>query len=338
MQAWGSPFWLTVLWTLLLLHQHLVEGMLPAPRNVSILSFNLEHSLSWLSGVESLANAHFRVHSLNLRTNSWKPVTGCARLKTNQTCDLTKTFKDPLLYYRARVQAFTPTHTSNWTLSNLFYPVTDTVVGPPNISVSGCGNCLLLQLSPPTERDHQMSLHKLFYLEFTCQVRRTRDGSQFGLWVTSTEEIIIGYLEPRVEYCVTVTASSNVNPHVLPSEPHCAFTSPAAYSKLPVFLSVLCAFCLLGMLFTGVVVYTGHLLWLPKPLPKTLSSIPLVGWSLLKAYQPQQQPELLSHISVLSQGSSEWDWALKHQECIQKSGLVEEEEEDDGYGHVIFSE
>uniref|UniRef100_A0A673XWC3 Fibronectin type-III domain-containing protein n=1 Tax=Salmo trutta TaxID=8032 RepID=A0A673XWC3_SALTR len=202
--------------------------MLPAPTNVSIVSFNLEHTLTWLPGPGTPDNTHFTVQSL--RKNSWQLVKGCARLKTSQSCDLTNTFKDSFYHYKARVQAITTTQKSNWSLSMPFNPLTDTLLGPPVVSVSGCGNCLLLQVTPPTSRglQHSLSPTQLLYRQFTCKVRRTRDGSQFSMWVTSTEKTVIGYLEPGAEYCVTVTASTSFNPHSVPSEPHCAFTSPTA--------------------------------------------------------------------------------------------------------------
>ncbi|XP_046902046.1 interferon alpha/beta receptor 2-like isoform X2 [Hypomesus transpacificus] len=267
----------------------------------------------------------------DLRRNLWKPVKGCELLRISQTCNLTKAFKDPLGYYQARVQAFTPTKTSNWTLSSLFHPLTETVVGPPGVAVSGCGNCLLLKLTPPADRGRQLSF---LYRDFTCQVQKTRDGSQFSLWVVSTKETVIDYLEPGAEYCLTAVASSVLNPHVMPSEPHCVFTSPPASSYVPMFLGVLSVFCLLGALFTGAVVYTGHLLCLAKPLPKTLSSIPLIGWN---SHQ-QQQLEVYSQISVLSPGCSEWGWVLRDKVPLQKTSPGEEEEEDEGYGRVISSE
>ncbi|XP_062312192.1 cytokine receptor family member b2 [Osmerus eperlanus] len=307
------------------------ECMLPAPLNVSILSFNLEHNLTWLPGIDVPAHAQFRVHSLHLRRNSWKPVKGCEMLRSSQTCNLTKAFRDPLRYYQARVQAFTPTQNSNWTLSSLFHPLTETVVGPPGVAVSGCGNCLLLKLTPPADRGPQLSF---FYRDFTCQVQRTRDGSQFSLGVVSTKETVIDYLEPGVEYCLTAVASPVLNAHVVPSEPHCVFTSPPASSNVPMFLGVLSVFCLLGALFIGAVVYTGHMLCLAKPLPKTLSSIPLIGW----ISHQQQQPEVYSQISVLSPGCSEWGWVLRDHEPLQKTSPEEEEEEDEGYGWVISSE
>ncbi|KAL0985544.1 hypothetical protein UPYG_G00158430 [Umbra pygmaea] len=238
--------------SLLLLHFTLVECFLPAPINVSIVSFNLEHSLTWLSGPGTPLNALYTVQSLN--NMSWKTLKHCASLKTNQACDLTNTWKDYFHLYRARVQATTPSQRSNWTLSEVFDPLTDTTLGPPVVFVRGCGNCLILNATHPTSRGTQHLL-KLFYMSFTCQVRRTRDGSQFSL--TSSGYTVIDYLEPGVEYCITASPAMFLNIHSVPSEPHCAFTSPAPTNTVPVVLSVLCF--LLVALFCGFLVYSGLL-------------------------------------------------------------------------------
>ncbi|KAJ8004587.1 hypothetical protein DPEC_G00137820 [Dallia pectoralis] len=179
------------------------------------------------------------------------------------------------MHHRARVQAFTQNQRSNWTLSMFFNPLTDTMLGPPLVSVSGCGNCLRLNITPPTSRGMKDSQILLLYRGFTCLVRRTRDGSQFSF--TATGDTVIGYLEPRVEYCVTVTASSVVNTHSIQSQPHCAFTSPAGVNTMTVLLSGLCVLSLLVALSCGVVVYVGRLLYLQSPVVKT------VLWSLYSA-------------------------------------------------------
>ncbi|KAM3862179.1 interferon alpha/beta receptor 2-like [Diretmus argenteus] len=170
----------------ILLHFHLgnapwsVSVSLPDPFNVSVASFNMEHTLSFTPDPGTPSDTHFRVHILNFRRKtSWTPVARCLVLTAGETCNLTRAFKNPLDQYRARVQAFTPTQTSNWTLSGQFQPLTDTVLGPPKVTVSGCGNCLHLQVSPPTARGlQQYKQLKDLYRGIHCLVRRTRDGAQ----------------------------------------------------------------------------------------------------------------------------------------------------------------
>ncbi|XP_036401490.1 cytokine receptor family member b2 [Megalops cyprinoides] len=249
--------------------------MLPAPLNITIVSFNLEHSLHWLAAPKTPPDARFRVQYLHLSDVSWTPVPWCLEVEGKESsCDLTDLFSDSSSFYVVRVQAFTFSKSSNWTHSATFNPILDTILGPPQVTVSGCGNCLRLQIAPPTGRaiQHFESQHLLS--EFTCRVRRSRDHIEFTLRVSSFEEVLIKYLEPGVEYCVTAALSVTFNTRSVPSEPHCAYTSPTPVNTVPVMLSVLCVACLLGALFCGSFLYSGSILSLPKHLPVMLTSVP----------------------------------------------------------------
>ncbi|KAM4609132.1 interferon alpha/beta receptor 2-like isoform 2-T2 [Polymixia lowei] len=268
------------LWIPLLLHLYFVVGSsLPAPLNVALDSFNMDHALTFLPGPGTPTGTLFRVHVLRLRRKgSWKPVAGCLDLTASQACDLTRAFRDPMDQYRARVQAYTPSQTSNWTFSELIHPVSDTVLGPPSLSVSGCGNCLLLQVSSPeTGRLQQSQQLQQLYRKLVYVVRRTRDGAEFSMSIQYEKETVLQYLQPGVEYCVTVTVTTSLNPHSVPSKPHCAFTSPPPANQSVPVITLLLVFCVLGLLLIGLVVYSGHLTSkLPgQCLPKPLSSVPL---------------------------------------------------------------
>ncbi|KAG9329701.1 hypothetical protein JZ751_020276 [Albula glossodonta] len=201
---------------------------LPAPINVSIVSFNLEHRLLWCPAPSTPPHTLYRVHCLHLRTHcvtffspssaspphhsevTWKPILWCSKVDMGTlSCDLTDSFRESSSFYMARVQAFGLDHESNWTLSSPFNPMLDTVLGPPGVMVEGCGSCLRLQLSPPTGRglQHISSPHLLS--EFTCWVRKSGENAQFSLRVSS-EEILVDYLQPGVEYCVTASVTSSM--------------------------------------------------------------------------------------------------------------------------------
>uniref|UniRef100_A0A3Q4IDF9 Fibronectin type-III domain-containing protein n=1 Tax=Neolamprologus brichardi TaxID=32507 RepID=A0A3Q4IDF9_NEOBR len=165
------------LWMLLLLHLHLATGVsLSAPSSVSISSINLEHTLSFQPGPQTPSDARFMVEVVRSRKQSWKPVPACVALRAGQTCDLTRAFKDPFDHYVARVQAFTATQRSSWTVSDSFLPLSDTVIGPPDMAVSGCGNCLILHLTLPEvlASEHLKDSHT----DLVFHVRRTRDGAE----------------------------------------------------------------------------------------------------------------------------------------------------------------
>ncbi|XP_056266821.1 interferon alpha/beta receptor 2-like isoform X2 [Pseudoliparis swirei] len=301
---------------LLLLHLHLVVCVsLPAPSNVSISSFNMEHTLRFRPGLGTPPNTCFTVQTLlRLRKKTWRPVAACLKLAAGHTCDLTRAFKDPLNHYQARVQAFTPTQTSNWTSSGPFRPLSDTVLGPPDVSVSGCGNCLLLQLrAPPASRLQPLTL---WYRRVVLHVRRSRDGVQFNLSQPYQEENTISYLQSGVEYCVSVSVTTLFNSNCVSSEPRCAFTSPPrSRSSLHVVFSLLGAFCLLAFLLIGLGVCAG---WLSitlrrRPLQRALSyvllqcrnhgSAPIVVSDEISALQ--QHPEGSADCLLHPEGSAD---------------------------------
>ncbi|XP_056244587.1 interferon alpha/beta receptor 2-like isoform X1 [Seriola aureovittata] len=193
--------------------------------------------------------------------SSWRPVVGCLELKAAQMCNLTTAFKDPYTQYRARVQAFTATQASNWTVSGWFQPLSDTVLGPPGVSVSGCGNCLILQLRLPVTRGGQQNLQlENLYRTVELHVQRTRDETQFRLSLPYKEETVITYLQPGVEYCVTITVTTYFSSNSVSSRPYCAFTSPPppTTSAYLVF-GLLGASCMLVLFFIGLMVHGGWL-------------------------------------------------------------------------------
>ncbi|XP_030284937.1 interferon alpha/beta receptor 2-like isoform X2 [Sparus aurata] len=268
---------LVILLLLLLQQMHLgnapwteVSVSLPAPSNVSISSFNMEHTLSFLPGADSPDSSRFEVQVVRLSKKSWKAVAACSALTAGQTCNLTRVFKDPLEQFRARVRAFTAGQTSSWTVSSAFHPLSDTVLGPPDVVVSGCGNCLLLRVRPSIWTQ-QIGLS----MDLVINVKRTRDGAQFILTRPYEEEVEIPYLQRGVEYCVTVTVKTLFNDNSGPSDAHCAFTSPPPSHSLSVVYGLLGAFCalLLLLLLIGSFVCSGQLSvrGLRRRLPTTLS-------------------------------------------------------------------
>uniref|UniRef100_A0A3Q2FR53 Interferon alpha/beta receptor 2-like n=1 Tax=Cyprinodon variegatus TaxID=28743 RepID=A0A3Q2FR53_CYPVA len=185
------------LWTLLLLHLHLVCISLPEPSNVSISSFNMEHILSFSPGPRTPTDAHFQVQFYSFRTRRWKAVVGCEQLMAGQTCNLTDGLGDVFDQYMARVRAVRTNQTSNWTRSREFQPLADT---QPHVSSA----LLRLQLTFPG-----------FFSIF-----------QFKMEVPYKQKTVISYLQPGVEYCVFASFRSFVNRSSISSELHCAFTSP----------------------------------------------------------------------------------------------------------------
>ncbi|KAL2076849.1 hypothetical protein ACEWY4_027558 [Coilia grayii] len=248
--------------------------------NVSVVSFNLEHTLTWSPGNNTPTDTHFRVqYSMN---RSWVSVSGCQELVCGESCDLTVLLWDPFDSYGLRLQAFSPAHnhSSHWSHSKPFCPITDTVFGPPVLQVSGCGACLRLHIRPPASRwqqhniNNSLSIHT-FYTKLMAHLTRTRDNAQFSVPVQSGENLI-GYLEPGAEYCLTVVTVTHLThgSRTIPSQPHCTHTSPTPANPVLVFVSVLCALSLMvALLFCAALLYSGLLLPTRTPLPHALSSV-----------------------------------------------------------------
>uniref|UniRef100_A0A674NTS4 Interferon/interleukin receptor domain-containing protein n=1 Tax=Takifugu rubripes TaxID=31033 RepID=A0A674NTS4_TAKRU len=227
------------------------------------------HTLSFLPGPLTPPSCRFLFVSCLRRKRLWTPVAGCSRLKAGRTCNLTRAFEDPFDQYQARVRGFVSNLTSRWTVSEWFQPLTDTVLGPPDVSVSGCGNCLLLQFN--TSSDWRLRKMIGFYRELVVVVRRSRDGAQFSLNLRYQDNMVVTYLQPGVEYCVTVSVKTFFKSTSVASEPHCAFTSrPQHATTLYVACALVGAFCSLVLFLVGRVVCGGRL---SSTLLKTLKSL-----------------------------------------------------------------
>ncbi|XP_062861475.1 interferon alpha/beta receptor 2-like [Trichomycterus rosablanca] len=263
----SRQYWMLIRWTFLFCLIHEGYCLLPVPQNVTIISFNMKHKLTWRPGPGTPAFTLFQVESYNQRRKRWNSILNCSDLQIGESCDLTRSFRDVFSYYLARVQAFSPDQESNWTNSMFFHPLTDTTLGPPEVSLAGCGNCLLLKLSAPASSEQLLELY--FYQQYHVNVSRTRDKAQFSIKASNGENLI-NYLEPEAEYCITVvTVSSSQNP-VLPSAPHCTYTSPQPLNTVTLFVTALCAVFLLMMLSCAALIYTGMLGELYTPLHRVI--------------------------------------------------------------------
>uniref|UniRef100_A0A8C7WUP2 Uncharacterized protein n=1 Tax=Oryzias sinensis TaxID=183150 RepID=A0A8C7WUP2_9TELE len=126
-------------------------------------------------------------HPWGVLWKSWRSVVACSSLRVGQTCNLTRAFKDPFSTYRVRVRVVTLNQTSKWTESGPFEPISDTVFGPPRVSVSGCGSCMVLRLSVPPELKRSFQLGGA-NSEVLVHVQRTRDRTEVGPVLGSPQE------------------------------------------------------------------------------------------------------------------------------------------------------
>ncbi|XP_041115340.1 uncharacterized protein LOC121320780 isoform X2 [Polyodon spathula] len=219
-------------------------------------------------------------------------MTSCLNVTITRECDLTVVFDDVYEHYAAQVQAFNETHHSNWTsMSSTFQPFSDTILGPPEVSVSGCGDCLSLQIKPPRGKGKKPLLALYYQFDYSIEVQDMKDGHKFSEILEKCKGTVnhsIKLLESGREYCVKVRMyHTGMNMNSEPSLPHCAFTSPEPVSKVPGVLVSLFIFCLLMALVVSSLVYSGFLCPLKANLPQVLASFTVLGANSKRVFVPE---------------------------------------------------
>nr|XP_019955334.1 PREDICTED: uncharacterized protein LOC109637429 [Paralichthys olivaceus] len=240
---------------------------LPAPLNVSIISLNFHHVMRWDPGPGTPPHAQYRIN---------KRLYGG---KIKQLNSKTTSLKLHLVYnhiYILTVQA-----SYNHTLSPesnkcVFTPYTDTTIGPPEVSLAGCGNCIQVNISLP-EADRSSGIddiQKLYASQF--RVVWKSENNKIESLVTGNKSLTLRNLNRGKEYCVQVHTETNLNKNTEPSSLKCIFTSIVEPEKDIVVIGVVAA---LLIFFASVLLtvmfclhYTGFLCKL-KALPTALKAL-----------------------------------------------------------------
>nr|CAD67769.1 helical cytokine receptor CRFB8 [Tetraodon nigroviridis] len=132
------------MWEVLLLDlaafQCLVSASLPSPTSVFIASVNLRNVLEWTPGNDTPSNATFTVQyaiygdSDKRRSVRWRALQRCTNT-AQSWCDLSNQTRDLEEAYYARVRAESRKAWSGWSQTRRFDPKSDTIFGPPQMSV-----------------------------------------------------------------------------------------------------------------------------------------------------------------------------------------------------------
>ncbi|KAK6487034.1 hypothetical protein HHUSO_G10760 [Huso huso] len=270
----------------------------PAPVNVTLRSHNFQHILRWEPGPGTPERVQYRVRYNSI---TWFLMKSCLNVTNTRECDLTVVFDDVNEHYAAQVQAFNETQHSDWTsMSSTFKPFSDTILGPPEVSVSGCGNCLSLQIKPPTGKG-KMTLLQLYYqFDYRIEMQNMKDGYKISEKLEKCKGTVNHNkeLEPGTEYCVTVWMYRiGMNMNSKPSEPQCAFTSPQPVSKVPGVLVSLFIFFLLMALVVSSLIYSGYLCSVKANLPQVLASCTVHSANLKRVFVPESCT-VVEHVSL----------------------------------------
>ncbi|KAG7463678.1 hypothetical protein MATL_G00179130 [Megalops atlanticus] len=305
-------------------------GTLPAPVNVTIESRNFDHNLRWDPGPGTPEGTTYRVIYSGCRKNKEINVPDSSVDKVKQTLRNCTSYAEDT--YTISVKAVNGGVESPWS-NYTFTPYTDTVLGPPEVSVTGCGGCLNLTITLP--RGNARSSITEIYMDFNFHIFWKRAGNT-KVWNTSTSKssYVLQHLAAGVEYCVRVQPQLNVNKHTLSSNWTCAFSSPVKQSRSETSALLILA-CLSAPLIVGGLVlmglfYTGFLCKLKTHLPTVLTS--LVGTHYLLA--DRNSPLLISVISEVGgrgRGKPERPQPVRDGSDEEEDEEEEEEGGNDGY-------
>ncbi|XP_071341594.1 cytokine receptor family member b1 isoform X2 [Trachinotus anak] len=241
-----------------------VLSSLPAPVNVSVDSVNFHHVLRWDPAPGTPQGAEYRISRRVQGTNRIQV------LKSRTASRQLKLDKNKLYYLSVKAsynQTLSPdSHTVN------FSPYKDTKIGPPELSVAGCGNCIQINMSlPEADKSSGISdIHKYYDVHFNVTLRKTSGKPELRSSVTRNKSFTLNNLQEGVEYCVQVHTKIRLNQNTKPTPWKCTFTG-SVERRDPVVLGAVAALLIvvMGVLITSVFClhYTGFLCKLKATLP-----------------------------------------------------------------------
>ncbi|XP_030325049.1 interferon alpha/beta receptor 2 [Calypte anna] len=248
------------------------------PYNLRMESYNFHHILSWQTKTNTAVPSYYRVLYTDHRT--WKTAKQCSNI-TQLSCNLTDDFEDTSSPYSALVQSFTGTEVFNSSVLH-FVPRTDTILGPPEVRISSCLNCINVSIKLPTSHFRKngklltlIDIYKELYYDITL---KTVDGEHRRSREKTTQEnfnTVIEELYPNRNYCVSVMVTASLNKHSIPSAWKCITTDSVAQQDYhAVLVAVTAAICFILMLAGALkCIHAGGYILQKTPLPLSLVSI-----------------------------------------------------------------
>uniref|UniRef100_A0A4W5Q5W0 Fibronectin type-III domain-containing protein n=1 Tax=Hucho hucho TaxID=62062 RepID=A0A4W5Q5W0_9TELE len=293
---------------------------LPAPVNVTIDSLNFHHVLRWIPGPGTPPGTMYKI--LRRENNNKALQLRHQTNMTNQKLDL----KYPKETYRFCVQASHDLLESP--LAGItFIPFTQTVIGPPTLSLDGCGNCLVINITLP----EMGTIQNVYGNTVSFQIYWKRAGeTQFKETRTTNLSYMLENLKVGVEYCVRVHTVITTNRKTQLSEWKCAHTSIVEPNRVPAVLAGVSVLLIVSgaglMVLMFVLFYTGFLCKLKTHLPRSLTA-------QVEGYLVTPERTVSDLVSISSEPEEQWK-ALRpkahpNRENSNRAGEEEEEEDDE---------
>ncbi|XP_053931640.1 interferon alpha/beta receptor 2 isoform X2 [Cuculus canorus] len=256
------------------------------PHSLQMKSYNFQHVLSWQAKRDPAVPTYYRVLYTDRR--NWKTAEQCSNI-TQLSCNLTDDFKDVQTQYFSLVQSMIGTEVFNSSVLE-FEPITETILGPPEVNISSCRNCINVTIKLPASH---LRIHKTLrslidiYGELEYDITlKTFDGEHKRPLEKTTEETfstVIEGLYPNRNYCVSVMVTASMNKQSIPSPWKCVTVNSVArqdYNMVTVAGAVCFSLVLAGALKC---LHAGGYILQNKSLPGSLiflGSLSFPHWTL----------------------------------------------------------
>ncbi|XP_068035566.1 interferon alpha/beta receptor 2 [Anomalospiza imberbis] len=212
------------------LPERILEGL---PYNLQMDSHNFQHILTWQAEHDPAVPASYNVLYRDHRSQSWMSARQCSGIAL-LSCELTEEFKDTSTEYSALVQSIGGAQVLNSSVLR-FVPLTETILGPPEVNITSCPNCINVTIKLPAS--HFRAKGKLLslidiYEELDYDITlKSQDGEHKRPRQRTTEELfstVIEELYPSRNYCVSVGVTASLNKNSVPSPWKCVTTDSEA--------------------------------------------------------------------------------------------------------------
>ncbi|XP_048148292.1 interferon alpha/beta receptor 2-like isoform X2 [Corvus hawaiiensis] len=203
------------------------------PYNLQMDSHNFRHILSWQTEHDPAVPASYNVLYKDHRSSNWLSAKQCSGI-SQLSCELTEEFKERSSVYCAQVQSIRGTQVLNSSVLH-FVPSAQTILGPPEVNITSCPNCINVTIKLPTshlrEKGKLLSLIDIYEeLDYNITLK-SLDGEHKRPRQKTTKEVfstVIGDLYPSRNYCVSVEVRASLNRYSIPSSWKCVSTDLAA--------------------------------------------------------------------------------------------------------------
>ncbi|XP_058696917.1 interferon alpha/beta receptor 2 isoform X2 [Poecile atricapillus] len=190
-------------------------------------SHNFQHILSWQEKDDPAVPASYNVLYKDRRWQTWLSARQCSGI-AQLSCELTEDFNDTSAVYFYYVQSVGGAQVPS-SYVHKFEPFTQTILGPPEVSITSCPGCINVTIKLPTShyRDKGkllslIDIYKELYYDITL---KSLEGEHKRPRQNTTEEVfstVIEELYPGRNYCVSVVVTASLNKHSIPSPWKCA--------------------------------------------------------------------------------------------------------------------